>query len=134
MLDYCGRFNDEGFAKLADLKNLRRLGLLRTRVGDKSMKVIAGFTALESLDLNYTGVSDQGVAELATLKNLRTLGLDSTFVTDKSSATLLEFELRELNLYHTVVTGKAHDELKSGLAGCRITWDEKSAMPNRRRS
>ncbi len=99
------------------------------------MKVIAGFTALESLDLNYTGVSDQGVAELAALKNLRTLGLDSTFVTDKSSATLLEFKkLQELNLYHTVVTGKAHDQLKSGLAGCRITWDEKSAMPNRRRS
>jgi len=85
--------------------------------------------------LNYTGVTDQGLAQLAELKNLKSLGLDSTLVTDKSREIFLRLKtLESLNLYHTTITGKVEEEIKNGLPGCRITWDEKSAMPNRRRS
>ena len=99
------------------------------------MRTVAGFTKLESLDLNYTGVGDPGLALLSGLENLKSLGLDSTFVTDQSREVFLSLrKLEKLNLYHTVVTGKVEQELKSGLPGCQITWDEKSAMPNRRRS
>ena len=76
-----------------------------------------------------------GLAQLASLKNLKSLGLDSTFVTDKSREVLLNLKtLESLNLYHTTVTAKVEEEIKNGLPGCRITWDEKSGMPNRRRS
>jgi hypothetical protein len=68
--------------------------------------------------LNYTGVSDAGLALLSGLENLRSLGLDSTFVTDQSREVFLSLrKLEKLNLYHTVVTGKVEQELKSGFAG-----------------
>jgi hypothetical protein len=135
VLDHCARFTDAGFAHLAKLVGLRHLGLLRTPLTDKSMKVVGAFTALETLDLDYTSVSDTGLADLAGLKNLKWLGLDSTYVTEKSREVLLGFKaLETLNLYHTLVPSSVYQELKNGMPSCRIIWEEESANPNRRRS
>ena len=40
--------------------------------------------------------------------------------------------LKSLNLYHTLVTEKAMQELKSALPSCEIVFDRDSALPNRR--
>jgi hypothetical protein len=40
--------------------------------------------------------------------------------------------LKSLNLYHTLVTEKAMQELKSSLSSCEIVFDRDSALPNRR--
>jgi hypothetical protein len=109
--------------------------LLRTPVTNKSLAVVAKFTALEHLNLDYTGVGDEGLVGLSGLVALKSLGLDSTYVTDKSRALLLGLKrLERLNLYHTVVTAPVHSELKAGLPACKITWEAESANPNRRRS
>ena len=49
-------------------------------------------------------------------------------------ATLLKSmtSLRELNLYHTLVTEKGLEDLESALPDCEITFDRDSALPNRR--
>jgi len=135
ILDYSFRFTDAGFAHLSGLTNLRRLSLLRTPVTDKSLEVIAKFTRLEHLNLDYTGAGDVGLAHLAPLSQLKSVGLDSTYVTDKSRAVLLGWKhLTHLNLYHTLISAPVAGELKAVLPACRITWEAESANPNRRRS
>jgi hypothetical protein len=66
---------------------------------------------------------------------LRELRLDSTNVSDAGLASLRAMtELRSLNLYHTRVTEKGYEELKTALPGCQIVFDRDSSQPNRRRS
>ena len=99
-----------------------------------------GAELLKRCDVPHAGGSDASVI----LQGYRRWGEDvvhqikgiyALLIWDQSREILLGLRnLEQLNLYHTVVTNKAHDELKSGLAKCRIIWDEKSAMPNRRRS
>jgi hypothetical protein len=99
------------------------------------MKVVSAFTALENLNLDYTSIGDAGLTDLAGLRHLKALGLDSTYVTDKSRDTLLALKkLEKLNIYHTVISPAAYQELKSALPSCKIIWEEASANPNRRRS
>ncbi len=40
--------------------------------------------------------------------------------------------LRELNIYHTLVTEKGMLALKTALPDCKIVFDRDSALPNRR--
>ena len=40
--------------------------------------------------------------------------------------------LKSLNLYHTLVTEKGMQELKTALPACEIVFDRDSALPNRR--
>jgi hypothetical protein len=40
--------------------------------------------------------------------------------------------LKALNLYHTLVTEKGWQEIKSALPSCEIVFDRDSALPNRR--
>ena len=42
--------------------------------------------------------------------------------------------LKALNLYHTLVTEKGMQGLKSDLPSCDIVFDRDSALPNRRSS
>jgi hypothetical protein len=56
-------------------------------------------------------------------------------VTDKSRDTLLKLKkLKNLNIYHTVVSAPIFKELKAALPDCRFVWEEESAKANRRRS
>jgi len=135
LLNYSFRFGDAGFAHLSALGKLRKLSMLRTTITDKSLQVLAGFTGLEELDLNYTSIGDAGLASIAGLSNLTALGLDSTNITDKSAEVLIGLKkLAKLNLYHTLISPPVHKQLKTALPGCSILWDEQSANPNRRRS
>ena len=87
------------------------------------------------MNLDYTLVGDPGLPDLAGLQNLQSLGLDSTNVTDQSRDTLLKLKaLKNLNIYHTVVSATVFKDLKAALPDCRFVWEEESAKVNRRRS
>jgi hypothetical protein len=91
--------------------------------------------SLTSLNLDYTGVTDTGLAHLATLENLSELRMDGGAVTDASVLHLAGLrKLRVLNLYHTLVTEKGLETLKTALPGCHIIWDRDSSLPTRRGS
>jgi hypothetical protein len=64
---------------------------------------------------------------------MRELSMDSTGITDNSAQVLkLIASLKSLNLYHTLMTEKGLQELKSALPSCEIIFDRDSALPNRR--
>jgi len=91
---------------------------------------------MEKLGLDYTAVSDKGVDDIAGgLPDITGLRLDSGNITDASVPALSKLKaLRELNLYHTLVSQAGYDQLKSALPKCRIIWDRDSSMPTRRKS
>ena len=67
------------------------------------------------------------------LPRLRELSMDSTGVTDSGAQTLKSMAgLKSLNLYHTLVTEKGWQEIKSALPSCEIVFDRDSALPSRR--
>ena len=61
--------------------------------------------------------------------------MDGGAVTDASVSRLAGLgKLKLLNLYHTLVTEKGLETLKSALPGCQIIWDRDSSLPTRRGS
>lgn len=41
--------------------------------------------------------------------------------------------LKLLDLYHTLVSEKGYQAIRSALPQCRIIWDQDSALPSRRK-
>lgn len=60
----CPQLSDLFASNLAELKQVRRLSLAGSGLGDASLKHLAGLTKLETLDLRRTKVTAAGVAEL----------------------------------------------------------------------
>ena len=79
---------DGGIKALAGLKNLRRLHLEKTGVGDEGLASIKGLTELQYLNLYGTKVTDKGLTALAGLKKLKNVYLWQTAVTDGGAAEL----------------------------------------------
>jgi hypothetical protein len=66
---------------------------------------------------------------------LRYLNLNNAEISDPSIETLRALpQLRELNLYHTLISPAAYEELRKPLPECRIIYDAESNAPHRRRS
>ena len=61
--------------KLAALRNLRKLDLSDTSIGDVTARALATLPVLEELDLTDTRVGPEGVRALGAVKTLRRLGL-----------------------------------------------------------
>jgi hypothetical protein len=102
------QITDLGVAKLAKLKNLRRLNLSGARLTPESLEVLqalplerlslwacesldssaapalAGISTLAMIDLSYTKVDDRALAQLARLPNLKQLYLTETQVTPEA--------------------------------------------------
>jgi hypothetical protein len=102
------RITDLGVAKLAKLKNLRRLNLSGARVTPEGIQVLqslplerltlwasesldntavaalVGIPTLADLDLSYTKIDDQALGHLAKLPNLKRLYLTETQVTPEA--------------------------------------------------
>ena len=91
---------------------------------------------LQRLNLSHTKITDLGLEHLRPLQNVTYLNcFYCEYVSDGGIAFLKQWEnLEYLNLRGTEVTEKVYDDLKGGLPACKIIWDPKSAMPNRRRS
>ena len=122
--------------QLAGFSALEQIDLARTRIADPGVDAIAKLTTLKRLALNYTTISDKGLATLKqALPNLVELNLDSADISDAGVEILRTMPgLKVLNLYHTLVTEKAYEDLKKSLPDCRIIFDRDSSLPNRRHS
>jgi internalin A len=105
------QLSDLGVAKLAKLKNLKRLNISGARLTPEGLQVLqalplqslsvwasqslddaaagllAGMPTLAHLDMSYTQLGDQGLQRLAALPNLKTLYLTETNVTPEAVAT-----------------------------------------------
>jgi hypothetical protein len=67
------------------------------------------------------------------LANLASLELDSVDLTDAGIAHLGGLRaLKDLDLYHTLVSEKGFEQLKTLLPGCRIQYDRDSTRRERR--
>jgi hypothetical protein len=94
---------------------------------------VAKLASLESLNLEHTKVTDPGFAKLTGLAKLATLELDSVDLTDAAIAHLGGLRaLKDLDLYHTLVTEKGYEQLKTLLPACRIQYDRDSTRRERR--
>jgi len=93
------------FEHIAKLKQLKSLGLERTKIGDDDLGALQEFAQLEELDLADTGVGDVGIAHLAKLRRLSEIDLSNTRITDSGVAALAELaELRRLDLCNSQIT------------------------------
>lgn len=80
-LDLTGaQLSAAALAPLAQLKNLERLHLEKSSVGDDALAHLAALPRLEYLNLYGTGVTDAGLEHLKSLKRLRKLYLWQTKV------------------------------------------------------
>ena len=102
------QISDLGIAKLAKLKNLKRLNISGARLTPEGVRmlqglplerlslwaslslddavadVLAGMPTLTELDLSYTKVGDQGLQRLAKLPNLKSLYITETSITPEA--------------------------------------------------
>jgi hypothetical protein len=80
-------------------------------------------------------LDDTGLAKLTSLTELQSLNLDSTHVTDVGVPLLAGFgKLRQLDLYHSLLTGQGVAKLRAALPRTVVIWDKESGMPHRRRA
>lgn len=97
-----------GDADLARLKNLRRLRalyLIHTKVTDDGLAQVGRETGLQHLDLGRTKVTDRGLKHLRGFHELRRLMLSRTAVTDAGLDHIVPLNsLEALNLSGTKVT------------------------------
>ena len=108
--------------------------MLRTRTGNAGAEALGALKNLAVVRLDYTTVDDKGLdAPCEASRGSRELSMDFTGVTDNGAKTLESMSsLKALNLYHTLVTEKGWQEIKSALPSCEIVFDRDSALPNRR--
>lgn len=79
---------DAGVKALAGFKNLQRLHLERTSIGDDALAHLAGLGELRYLNLYGTKVSDKGLGALKSLKKLQSLYVWQTGVTEAGAKEL----------------------------------------------
>ena len=79
---------DAGLKQLAGLKNLRRLHLEKTGIGDDGAAALKDLGELRYLNLYGTKVTDKGLAAIGNLKKLENIYLWQTPVTDAGAAEL----------------------------------------------
>jgi len=82
---------------------------------------------LKSLSLIYTKVTDVGLRELQELRNMQSLSLHTTNVTESGLRVLRELKnLKSLSLAHTNVSNSGVKSLKSALPETEISYVENS--------
>ena len=113
---------DSDLKHLADLKDLRQLGLARTSITDAGLEHLKGLTELETLNLQATNITDVGLTHVKNLIGLRDLNLGGTQITDAGLQQLRALtKLEVLNLVQTRITGAGLAHLK-GLTGLHDLW------------
>ena len=97
------------------------LNLANTSVTDAGLKALAGFKNLRRLHLEKTAVGDEGVSSLKSLAELTYVNLYSTKVTDKGLASLAGLKkLKNVYLWQTAVTDAGAAELAKAVPGIYI--------------
>ncbi len=100
---------DKGLEHLKPLTALKELRLSQGRIQKFSL---AGFTALEGLDLSYSSATDEVLQSLSSLPKLKRLNLRDTLITDAGLAHLASIpSLEELDLYGMKITDRGVQHL-----------------------
>ena len=101
---------DEGMNQLASLKRLKEVHLVRTRIGNGTLKTLAEMPNLHTLRIRDTQISDEGLVSLTKCKNLKKLDLsenNSPGITDEGLESIAKItSLTDLNLWTTQVSGR----------------------------
>ena len=80
-------------------------------------------------------MTDAGLAPQWDLRISKSCGLNSADITDAGIVHLKKLsKLKLLDLYHTLITPKGLEELKTGLPGCKMVWEHDSSFERRRKS
>ena len=91
------KVSDRGLAKIASLKQLRRLYLDRSTIGDSGLAHLKGFPELYYLNLYGSKVTDKGLAHLGGLSKLRKLFVWQTGVTREGASSFARGKKIEIN-------------------------------------
>jgi hypothetical protein len=107
--------SDRGLAPLANLKNLRYLGIGWTKtVTDGAFDSLARITSLEHLLVSgCKGIKGEGVGKLTVLPKLKTLEIADTGVSDATLSRFAALQIEELNLSQNKVTAAGLAKLLS---------------------
>lgn len=109
-----------GLKEIEGLANLRWLGLDYTKVTDDGLKSVAALAGLKRLSLQRAGVTNAGLKHLAGMKEMEVLVLTGTKVTDDGLDALKGLaRLQELYLYQTEVTEAGLAKVREALPKCR---------------
>ena len=82
------RVTSLGLSYLKEMKDLKRLDVNTTTVGNEGLEHIHGLSNLEDLDLQGTRIDDAGVVNLEGLPKLKWLKLDQCNIGDKAMKTV----------------------------------------------
>ncbi|MET0636682.1 MAG: c-type cytochrome domain-containing protein [Chitinophagaceae bacterium] len=89
------------------------LNLARIPVENEDLKTIAKFANLQTLNLNFSGISGAGLKELSVLHNIRSLSLSGTDIGIRDLPVLNSLkELKNLSLWNTSVTAAEIESYK----------------------
>jgi hypothetical protein len=121
------RITDLGVAKLASLKQLRRLDLSGSAITAKGLQSLNSLPRLERLSLwNAQGLDDTAGSSLRSLRGLAALDLSATPVSDATMRELVAIpRLRNLYLTDTRVTAEAVTGFRRKLPSCAVYWAER---------
>jgi uncharacterized membrane protein/mono/diheme cytochrome c family protein len=75
-----GNLSDESWKIVGDCKNLTRLSIEHTNIGDAQLGYLSGLVQLQYINLVATKISAQGVRQLKTLRQLENIYLGQTLV------------------------------------------------------
>lgn len=119
---------DQDLAHLNPPGVVKNLALGRTEVTDAGVECLAGYTALEWLDLSFTKTTDAGISHVAGAAGLRRLNLEGTAITDSSLEVIARFpQLEELDLSDTQVTDAGIARL-TNLQQLKVLWLTKTQV------
>lgn len=113
--------SDEGVARIAGLKNLKRLNVNFSGMTDAGLAHLGRLANLEELSTTLCPVTDAGIAHLKRLENLGRLDLDGTGLTDLGLEQLIGMNrLKTLGVGGTQVTAGAIERLEAAKPDLRV--------------
>lgn len=125
-----GHIGDDGVAHLRDLKNLRALTILGSRIGNEGLRHLSSLGRLERLELEGYNleITDEGMPHLGNLPKLGVLGLGAARVTDAGLVPLKRLKgLRSLSIAGSGITEAGFQDLREAVPGlkpsCRSALD-----------
>src|ERR1700682_790082 len=107
--------SDADMAKVARLRQLRKLDLSHTKITDRGMELLAPLENVTELNCYYAEyLTEEGVAHLRNWKHLERLNLRGTKVTSKVFDSLAKLtSLRSLDIAFTQIEDEGFDQLSA---------------------
>jgi Leucine-rich repeat (LRR) protein len=121
--------SDLGLAKLANLKNLKRLDVSGAQLTPGGIKVLQGLPRLERLSVwNCPALDDSAAELLAAIPSLVNLDVSYTSMSDRALQSFAALpNLKKLYLTETRVTSEAVESFRKNKPECFVSWARRPA-------